>query len=64
MWGTWWAASHEMAPFDTLTMVARSGIDKFQEYRTSLISAAVTGQIDVCDEVATHAKEDHPWPVS
>jgi type I restriction enzyme S subunit len=37
----------ELAKFDTLTAEAQRTIDLLQERRTSLISAAVTGQIDV-----------------
>jgi type I restriction enzyme S subunit len=37
----------ELAKFDTLTTEAQSAIDLLQERRTALISAAVTGQIDV-----------------
>jgi type I restriction enzyme, S subunit len=37
----------ELAKFDTLTAQAQRAIDLLQERRTALISAAVTGQIDV-----------------
>ncbi|MES2463064.1 MAG: restriction endonuclease subunit S [Armatimonadota bacterium] len=37
----------ELAKFDTLTDEAQRAIDLLQERRTALISAAVTGQIDV-----------------
>ena len=37
----------ELAKFDTLTAEAHRAIDLLQERRTALISAAVTGQIDV-----------------
>lgn len=37
----------EVAKFDTLTAEAQRAIDLLQERRTALISAAVTGQIDV-----------------
>ena len=37
----------EAAKFDTLTAEAQRAIDLLQERRTALISAAVTGQIDV-----------------
>ena len=37
----------EVAKFDTLTTEAQRAIDLLQERRTALISAAVTGQIDV-----------------
>lgn len=39
----------ELAKFDTLTTEAQRAIDLLQERRTALISAAVTGQIDVRD---------------
>jgi type I restriction enzyme S subunit len=38
---------HGSAKFDTLTTEAQRAIDLLQERRTALISAAVTGQIDV-----------------
>ena len=37
----------EIAKFDELTAEAQRSIDLLQERRTALISAAVTGQIDV-----------------
>ena len=37
----------EPAKLDTLTAEAQRAIDLLQERRTALISAAVTGQIDV-----------------
>ena len=37
----------ETTKFDTLTAEAQRAIDLLQERRTALISAAVTGQIDV-----------------
>jgi type I restriction enzyme S subunit len=37
----------ELAKFDTLTSESQRAIDLLQERRTALISAAVTGQIDV-----------------
>lgn len=40
-------AAEESANFDTLTAEAQRAIDLLQERRTALISAAVTGQIDV-----------------
>jgi type I restriction enzyme S subunit len=44
---------HETAKIDTLTTEAQRAIDLLQERRTALISAAVTGQIDVrCAEAA------------
>ena len=42
----------ESARFDTLTTEAQRAIDLLQERRTALISAAVTGQIDVRGVVA------------
>jgi restriction endonuclease S subunit len=41
----------ELAKFDTLTAEAQRAIDLLQERRTALISAAVTGQIDVRETV-------------
>ena len=38
---------NELAMFDTLTAEAQRAIDLLPERRTALISAAVTGQIDV-----------------
>ena len=40
-----------MGEFDTLTAEAQRAIALLQERRTALISAAVTGQIDVRKEV-------------
>ena len=37
----------QASKFDTLTTEAQRAIDLLQERRTALISAAVTGQIDV-----------------
>ncbi len=37
--------------FSDLKLRVLSGIQRLQEYRSALISAAVTGQIDVCEEV-------------
>jgi len=37
----------EVSKFDTLTTESQRAIDLLQERRTALISAAVTGQIDV-----------------
>ena len=39
--------AHQTAKFDTLTAEAQRAIDLLQERRTALISAVVTGQIDV-----------------
>ena len=41
----------ELAKFDTLTAEAQRAIDLLQERRAALISAAVTGQIDVRQQV-------------
>jgi type I restriction enzyme S subunit len=43
---------HEIKRIDLMTERIRVSIDKLQEYRVSLISAAVTGRIDVREEVA------------
>lgn len=43
---------NEVTRFDNLTAEAQRAIDLLQERRTALISAAVTGQIDVRKEVA------------
>jgi len=40
------------AKIDALTSRVREGIDRLREYRTALISAAVTGKIDVREEAA------------
>jgi len=41
----------ETAKLDKLIEKIQTGIDKLKEYRTALISAAVTGKIDVRDQV-------------
>ncbi|EFA68245.1 restriction endonuclease subunit S [Cylindrospermopsis raciborskii] len=41
----------ETAKIDTLVAKTRTSIEKLKEYRTALISAAVTGKIDVREEV-------------
>jgi len=43
----------ETTKLDTLKSKIQKAIDLLKEYRTALISAAVTGKIDVRDEVAT-----------
>jgi len=43
---------HETARLDALTAKVRTAIDHLKEYRAALISAAVTGKIDVRGEVA------------
>lgn len=45
----------ETAKFDTLTTEASRAIDLLQERRAALISAAVTGKIDVCNVYAKEA---------
>jgi type I restriction enzyme, S subunit len=42
----------EREKVDALINKIREGIEKLKEYRTALISAAVTGKIDVREEVA------------
>lgn len=42
---------HETAKIDALISKVREGTEKLKEYRTALISAAVTGKIDVREEV-------------
>ena len=39
--------------FESLICRVRDGITRFKEFRTALISAAVTGKIDVREEVAS-----------
>ena len=43
---------YETAKVDTLVAKVRQAIDHLKEYRTALISAAVTGKIDVRDDAA------------
>ena len=43
---------NELAKIDALIAKIREGIDKLKEYRTALISAAVTGKIDVREAVS------------
>jgi type I restriction enzyme, S subunit len=42
--------NRETVEIDGLIAKIREGIDKLEEYRTALISAAVTGKIDLRDE--------------
>jgi restriction endonuclease S subunit len=42
----------ETARLDALVAKVREAIDRLKELRTALISAAVTGKIDVREEVA------------
>jgi len=44
--------SREIARLNALLAKVRKSIDLLREYRTALISAAVTGKIDVREEVA------------
>ncbi|MCS4038729.1 restriction endonuclease subunit S [Salinibacter ruber] len=46
----------ETERIDTLVRKVEAAIDRLKEYRTALISAAVTGQIDVRNDVRTAAK--------
>lgn len=43
----------ETAKIDALAAKVREGIERLKEYRAALISAAVTGKIDVREEVAS-----------
>jgi len=43
----------ETAKIDALIAKVREGIERLKEYRTALISTAVTGKIDVREEVAS-----------
>ncbi len=45
--------NHETVRIDTLIAKIHEGIEKLKEYRTALISATVTGKIDVRNEVAS-----------
>jgi restriction endonuclease S subunit len=44
---------HETSCLDTLAGKIDESLAKLREYRTALISAAVTGKIDVREEVAS-----------
>ena len=44
--------AHETHKLDVLISRIREGIENLKEYRTALISAAVTGKIDVRRETA------------
>jgi type I restriction enzyme S subunit len=46
---------HNTAAVDELSGRVRDAIDRLKELRTALISAAVTGKIDVRDHVALQA---------
>ena len=43
----------ETAKIDVLAVKVHEGVERLKEYRTALISAAVTGKIDVREEVAS-----------
>ncbi len=43
---------HETTRIDALVAKVREAIDRLKELRTALVSAAVTGKIDVREEVA------------
>ena len=47
---------HEMRILKDLETIVRKGIVQLREYRNSLISAAVTGKIDVREEYAQDTK--------
>ena len=47
----------ELLKFDTLTAEAQRAIDLLQERRTALISAAVTGQIDVRQQTSSTVRD-------
>lgn len=49
----------ETAKLDALVAKVREGIEKLKEYRTALISAAVTGKIDVRDETGKNYAIKH-----
>jgi restriction endonuclease S subunit len=49
---------HETAKIDALISRIRDGIEKLKEYSTALISAAVTGKIDVREEITLLDKGD------
>ena len=47
----------ETARIDVLIAKVREAIERLKEYRTALISAAVTGKIDVRDAASSGAKQ-------
>ncbi len=49
------AVERELQKFDALTVEAQRAVDLLQERRTALISAAVTGQIDVREIAVSEA---------
>ena len=48
---------HEIAKIDALVSRIQEGIEKLKEYSTALISAAVTGKIDVRGEISMQGSE-------
>jgi type I restriction enzyme S subunit len=48
---------HETSKIDALVAHMQRAIERLREYRTALISAAVTGKIDIRNEGATQAHE-------
>ncbi len=42
----------ETMKIDTLVAKVKAAIERLQEYRTALITSAVTGKIDVCEAAA------------
>jgi type I restriction enzyme S subunit len=57
------ALDRETARIDTIITKTREQIAKFHEYRTALISAAVTGKIDVRARPAASAEIDKVSPI-
>lgn len=47
----------ETARIDTLAATIRDGIDGLKEFRAALVSAAVTGKIDVRDDLGAEGTE-------
>jgi len=52
---------HETAKIDQMIAKVEIAIERLQEYRTALITAAVTGKIDVC---RLGAREGHSEPLA
>ena len=48
---------HETAKIDTLISKIQEGIEKLKEYSAALVSAAVTGKIDVRETIGDHSSE-------
>ena len=51
-WRNSFSLVNEIAKIDGFIAKMREGIDRLKEFRTALISAAVTGKIDVREEAA------------